>query len=145
MPVNPTEAQLATIASIAGTDADGPLVMLNLNRYRERAHYETDPPGNGSADVSGREAYERYGAKALEVLARLGGEVLWHSADALTVIGDEHDQYDEVIAVRYPSAQAFLALAMDPEIGVALAHRDAGLERATLIRCEAPARDALAG
>lgn len=76
MPINPTREQIAAVASTAGTDADGPLVMLNLNRYREHARYLADPPGSASPDVSGREAYERYGAKALEVLTRLGGEIL---------------------------------------------------------------------
>jgi hypothetical protein len=33
VPVNPTSDQIAALAAIAGTDADGPLVMLNLNRY----------------------------------------------------------------------------------------------------------------
>ncbi len=110
--------------------------MLNLNRYRERARYAVDPPGGGSPDVSGREAYERYGATALAVLTRVGGEILWHAPATMTVIGDESDRYDEVIAARYPSAQAFLDLALDPEIGIALAHRDAGLERAAVIRCD---------
>ncbi len=136
MPVNPNSEQLAAVAAVAGTDADGPLVMLNLNRYRERAAYEAEPPGGGSPDVTGREAYERYGVTALEVLTRSGGEILWHTQATMTVIGDESDRYDEVIAVRYPSAQAFLGLAMDSEIGTALAHRDAGLERAALILCE---------
>ena len=135
MPINPTSSQLEAVASIAGTDADGPLVMLNLNRYRERATYAAEPPGGGAPEVSGREAYERYGLTALEVLTRLGGEVLWHAPATMTVVGDEDDRWDEVIAVRYPSAQAFLDLAMDPEIGIALAHREAAVERAALVWC----------
>lgn len=133
MPINPNPEQ---IAAIAGTDDGRPLVMLNLNRYRTRAAYDAEPPGGGSPDVTGREAYERYGVTALEVLRRVGGEILWQTQATMTVIGDDSDRYDEVIAVRYPSAQAFLALAMDPEIGIARAHRDAGLERAALIRCD---------
>jgi uncharacterized protein (DUF1330 family) len=136
MAVNPTREQIEAMGAIAGTDAGGPLVMLNLNRYRERAAYASGPPGGESPAVSGREAYERYGATALEVLTRVGGEILWHTNATLTVIGDEGERWDEVIAVRYPSAQAFLDLALDPAIGVALAHRDAGLERAALIRCD---------
>ena len=138
MPVNPRQDQIAAAAAIAGTAADGPLVMLNLNRYRERAEYTTDPPGGGSPDVSGREAYERYGDVAQSLLKRIGGEVRWHTATKMTVIGDDSDVYDEVIAVSYPSARAFLELALDPDIGIALAHRNAGLERAALIWCEDP-------
>jgi uncharacterized protein (DUF1330 family) len=135
--VNPSREQLEAMAAIASADGDGPLVMLNLNRYRERAAYAGDPPGGASPDVSGREAYERYGAVALEVLARVGGDVLWQAFATLTVIGDDGERWDEVIAVRYPSSQAFLDLALDPGIGAAAAHRDAGLEHATLIRCTA--------
>jgi hypothetical protein len=137
MAVNPTREQIEAMAAIAEGDDDGPLVMLNLNRYRERAAYADAPPGGGSADVSGREAYERYGAVALDVLARVGGEVMWQAYASLTVIGGDGERWDEVIAVRYPSARAFLDLALDPEIGAALPHRDAGLEHATLLRCTA--------
>ena len=137
MAVDPTAEQIEALQAIAGSDTDGPLVMLNLNSYRERAAYDGDPPGGEPPDVSGREAYERYGRTALEVLTRVGGDVVWHAHATLTVIGDETDGCDEVIAVRYPSAQAFLALALDPEVAAALPHRTAGLERAALIRCDA--------
>jgi hypothetical protein len=52
------------------------------------------------------------------------------------VIGEDGDRYDEVIAVWYPSLAAFTALATDPRILAARAHRVAGLERAALICCE---------
>jgi uncharacterized protein (DUF1330 family) len=117
MPVEPDERQLAELAALAGGPDDGPLVMLNLNRYRDRA------------------VYERYGEVALRVLERVGGRVLWHAAAAATVIGDASDRFDEVIAVWYPSAAAFVALATDPETLAARGERVAGLERAALIRC----------
>ena len=116
MPIEPEPEQLAEIAAATG-DADGPVVMLNLNRYRDRA------------------AYERYGEVALRVLARLGGRIEWHSQALGTVIGDATDRYDEVIAVWYPTRAAFLELASDPEILEARADRAAGLERAALICC----------
>lgn len=136
MPVQPTQAQLAELGAIAGTGADGPVIMLNLNRYRERAAYDADPPGGEDPEVSGREAYARYGAVASGVLERVGGAILWHAQAPGLVIGDEANRCDEVLAVRYPSVTAFLELALDPQIMVALAHRTAGLERATIIRCE---------
>jgi uncharacterized protein (DUF1330 family) len=136
MPVNPSTEQIEAVGALAASASDGPLVMLNLNSYRERAAYSSEPPGGGSTDVSGHEAYARYGATALKVLERVGGEVVWSTPATLTFVGDEGDHWDEVIAVRYPSAQAFLALALDPELSAALPHRDAGLERAAIIRCD---------
>lgn len=37
MPVEPSPEQLAEMQAIAGGPEDRPLVMLNLNRYRDRA------------------------------------------------------------------------------------------------------------
>jgi len=135
MAVNPRQDQLQALTDIAGSPEDGPLIMLNLNRYRERAQYEGDPPGGVNPDVTGREAYNRYGEVALGVLERVGGRVLWDAASAGTVIGGDSERYDEVIAVEYPNVAAFLGLAMDPAILEAMAHRSAGLEQATILRC----------
>jgi uncharacterized protein (DUF1330 family) len=144
MPIEPDEQQFAEVAGLAGSEADGPVVMLNLNRYRERAAYEGEVPGDLSGDVSGREAYVRYAAVAVAVLARVGGRVLWQAESRLTAVGDESDRYDEVVAVWYPSFAAFVALATDPEILAVRAHRAAGLERAALIGCESGAEPVLA-
>ena len=124
MPIDPDREQLGEMASLADA-GEGPVVMLNLNRYRDRAEYE------------------RYGEVALPVLERLGGRVLWHAPARQIVIGAEADGIDEVIAVWYPSATTFLAFAGDPEIVAALEHRRAGLERATLICCESGAEPVL--
>ena len=101
--------QIKTMTAIANGDRDGPLVMLNLNRYRERAAYEGEVPGGATAEVPGEEAYLRYGVVAQAVLERLGGRILWHARSGGTVIGEEKDRYDEVIAVWYPSAAAFVS------------------------------------
>jgi uncharacterized protein (DUF1330 family) len=132
MPIEPDQAQLTEIAA-AARDDHSPVVMLNLNRYRDHAAYED----GAEAELTGREAYARYGEAALAALDRLGGRIVWHAEAGQTVIGDEGDGYDEVIAVSYPSRAAFIALATDPEVVEALAHRRAGLERATLICCDA--------
>ena len=134
--IDPTPEQLARLAAIARSGSDPPLVMLNLNRYRERARYESEPPGGEDAAVSGREAYARYGLVALEVIKRVGGEVVWSTAARLAVVGEEEERFDEVVAVRYPSARAFLELAGDGAIAQAKPHRDAGLERALVLCCE---------
>ena len=123
MPVEPGAEQFAELDALAGGDGDGPVVMLNLNRY------------------SDRDAYLRYGAVAAAVLDRVGGRILWHSDAKLTVIGEQ--RYDEVIAVWYPSLAAFRALTTDPELLAARDHRLAGLEGAELICCSADQAGAL--
>jgi hypothetical protein len=75
MAVEPDAQQFAEVGALAGRDGDGPVVMLNLNRY------------------SDREAYARYGSVALAVLERVGGRILWQAESKLTVIGDESDRY----------------------------------------------------
>ena len=118
MPIEPDEKQITEIAARAGGPDDGPVVMLNLNRYRERS------------------AYERYGEVALRTLEKVGGRIMWHAQANETVIGDESDLYDEVIAVWYPSRAAFIELATSEDIQRARADRVAGLERAAIICCE---------
>jgi hypothetical protein len=127
MPVEPDEAQLKEMQALAGAPDDGPLVMLNLNRYRDR------------------DAYLRYGEVAATVLDDVGGKILWHAPAEGTVIGDDSDVYDEVIAVWYPSAAAFVKLALDPRTMDARADRVEGLERAALIRCESGDEPVLTG
>jgi uncharacterized protein (DUF1330 family) len=138
--VEPDERQIDELAVLAGGERDGPVVMLNLNRYRPRAAYAGDVPGGEPGEVSGRAAYERYGEVALGVLERVGARIVWHAEATSTVIGDAGDRYDEVIAVWYPSVAAFIELATAPETLAARPHRLAGLERATLLCCTAGGR-----
>ena len=145
MAVEPDQQQLADVLQVAGSDSDGPVVMLNLNRYRERAEYDGPPPDGLAGDVPGQEAYMRYGVVAAQVLERVGGRILWHTESKRTVVGDDTDRYDEIIAVWYPSLAAFAALATDAGILEARAHRNAGLERAALICCDSGAEPVLTG
>lgn len=126
MPIEPTQEQLEALAARAAED-DSPVVMLNLNRYRDR------------------DEYLKYGAVATGMLERVGARVLWHAEIADTFIGTDDDRYDEVLAVWYPSRSAFLQFTADPEILAAFEHRRAGLERAAIICCESGAEPVLTG
>ena len=48
MAIEPDAQQFAEVAALAGGDADGPVVMLNLNRYRERARLRGRAAGRRS-------------------------------------------------------------------------------------------------
>ena len=79
-------------------DADRPVLMLNLNQYTAGASF---PDG---------QAYREYMAALHTAVGNTGGRVLWRAPSEGQVIGCEHDAYDEVLAVWYPSHRAFLDL-----------------------------------
>jgi uncharacterized protein (DUF1330 family) len=136
----PSEAQLAAVAAHR---PDGPIVALNLNRYRQRAAY---PPGTPDADVSGREAYLRYGVVALQAIAHVGGRVVWLTEARNVAIGCEHETWEEVVAVWYPSRAAFLSLPELPGYQEAFElHRRAAIDHAALLLCDAAADPVLRG
>jgi len=130
--IDPTEEQIVALTTAAAaTEAATPIIMVNLNRYRERAAYD-DP---GPDDISGREAYRRYGEVALRAMAEVGGRVVCGAPTEQVFVGCEHDTYYEVLTVWYPNRAAFLAMISLPWYQDALVHRRAALEHASIIAC----------
>jgi uncharacterized protein (DUF1330 family) len=125
--VNPTEEQLRAVLS----GPDGPVQMVNLLKFRERAQYPDDYASE-STDVSGEEAYGRYAANTMpHVFKRNGRLVLLSTADEV-VIGTSGD-WDQVAIVEYPSRAAFIDMGQDPDYLAGTVHRTAGLERTAII------------
>ncbi len=123
--IEPTESQFE---QLAGSSDGGPVVMLNLLRFKEQAD-------GIDAGVSGAEAYARYGAEALRFLERAGGRVLMTLSPRDCVIGPADAEWDLVLAVEYPSRQAFLEMIGDPEYLAIHPHRAAALADSRLIAC----------
>src|ERR1700693_5369876 len=105
MSVLPTDQQLADL--IASTE-EGPLVMLNLLRFKERA----DGVDEG---ISGAEAYARYSAATEPFLRAVGGRLRAALQAQETVIGPEGREWDLVLLVEYPSRAKFTEMAANPE------------------------------
>jgi uncharacterized protein (DUF1330 family) len=78
----------------------GPVVMVNLMRFRERSL-----DGNGS----GWDAYLRYSALTVPMIKARGGTLLW-TGDAKAVALGEQDgnRWDYVALVFYPTVAAFI-------------------------------------
>ena len=131
--IDPTGDQLA---AFAGADLTTPIVMLNLNRYRDRAQYEDPGPDD---DLAGRAAYLRYGEVALRAMEEVGARILWLLPAEQLFAGCEHDRYDDALAVWYPNRAAFLAMLALDWYRDALVHRRAALEHATIIALAGPA------
>jgi hypothetical protein len=115
---------------------DGPVVMMNLLKFREVASY---PPDAGMAPSSGKEAYDRYQhAFTVAVGAVSQAEVLYDGPCEQVFIGQpgtDATDWDKLLLVRYPSRQHFLGMMADDAYRGALVHRYAGLERTLLIQC----------
>ena len=106
--------------------ADTPVVMLNLLRFKKSA----DTPGE---EISGQEAYMRYGSRMREFVESSGGRFIWSGRVDSQLIGRSDVEFDVVALVEYPSREAFLKIASSEtvrEIGV---HRSQGLEGQWLI------------
>jgi uncharacterized protein (DUF1330 family) len=131
--VNPTPDQ---IRAMAEQGPDGAIVMVNLLKYREKADYAADR-AEAKENLSGLDAYRRYGAVALKCVGEAGGGIVWGGQQALVFIGGSEQEWDEVICVRYPSRQAFLGMVARPDYLAATYHRDAGLARTALLCCKA--------
>jgi hypothetical protein len=89
----PTEEQITKLQSLP---ADEPIGALNLFRFNEQAQYQADDPeyGTSEANVSGREAYERYGEMPGKTLAGLGGRVVFSTTIDQMMIGPFDSSWD---------------------------------------------------
>lgn len=88
-------------AAFRALNRPGPIQMLNLIRYRERADYAD------KRQASGREAYAAYSRESLPVFQRVGGRQVWIAFPELLLIGPADEHWDIAFIAEYPSAEAF--------------------------------------
>ena len=131
--IDPTAAQ---VRALRDNGRDGPVVMLNLLKFRDDAAYPAD---SGEPAMSGAAAYDRYQhAFTVTVGAISQAEVLYDGPVEQVFIGmagTPETDWDKVLMVRYPTRQHFLAMMADEGYRVALVHRYAGLARTVLLQC----------
>jgi uncharacterized protein (DUF1330 family) len=118
------------VEALMADNSGGPVVMVNLLRFRAKAVY----PDGRPSDLTGRQAYNLYAAPMQNVIEQGGGKVLFGGDIASLVIGDVEDLWDTCVLVEYPSAAAFAATVTSPEVAEIGVHRAAGLEGQLLIR-----------
>jgi hypothetical protein len=118
----PTREQIAEF--LAGPP-DQPVVMLNILEFKEAAD-ASDP---AYAGMSGRDAVLLYSQAMREFVTARGGEFVLAADIDSQVMGSGGEHFGFVALMRYPSRQAFIELAGDPEVAATIGkHRDAGLE-----------------
>ncbi|MFN9848654.1 DUF1330 domain-containing protein [Phenylobacterium sp.] len=106
-----------------GGPEDGPFVMVNLLKFKPKAEY-----ADGSEpDLSGADAYARYGEEVRKLVEGLGGKVRYSGEVTGLLLGEVEELWDMVALAEYPSLAAFRAMAMSPEMHAIEHHRKAGL------------------
>ena len=112
-----------------GAADDGPFVMVNLLKFKEKAEY----PDGSEPELSGREAYARYSRVALAKVQASGGAVEVRTKAHVALIAPPDEQWDDILLVSYPSKEAFLAMIGDSDYQAAAEHRSAALADSRLI------------
>jgi hypothetical protein len=111
----------------------GPVVMLNLLRFRATADYSGFPQLAPAQPISGAEAFRRYIDHTLPYLHDSGGELVFLGEAGAYLIGPSDERWDMVALVRQSSVESFLAFASNAAYLAGLGHRIAALEDSRLL------------
>ncbi|HEY4112595.1 MAG TPA: hypothetical protein VGM17_00915 [Rhizomicrobium sp.] len=111
----------------------GPVVMLNLLRFRALADYRSAPHLMPPSPISGAEAFRKYIDHTLPFLKQSGGELLFLGDGGDFLIGPPGERWDMAMLARQRSADSFVAFNSNPEYLAGLAHRTAALEDSRLL------------
>lgn len=112
---------------------DGPVVMLNLLRYRPVADYGDHAELDPGSPISGEAAYRRYMDATLPHLEASGGSVRFLGQGGAWFIGPTDERWDAALLVAQDSLESFFAFASNPAYLVGLGHRVAALEDSRLL------------
>jgi uncharacterized protein (DUF1330 family) len=102
----------------------GPISMVNLLKYKEKAIYDDGRDTN----LSGEEAYGLYAAEVINLVEKYGGEFLFAGKVNRLMLGEVDELWDSIAIAKYPNRKAMFEMTMDPEYQKIHVHRDAGLE-----------------
>lgn len=117
----PSEAQMKGFME---GDADTPIHMVNLLKFKDKAEYED----GRETSLTGAEAYAIYGSEVQAHVAKVGGKPVFSGRVSRLMLGEVEDLWDAVAIVMYPSKKAMLAMVMDPDYQRSAVHRTAGLQ-----------------
>ena len=107
---------------------DGPIWMVNLMKYREKADYAD----GRDSDISGKEADDRYAP--LGPLKAIGAQPVF-LADVETQFLNDSPKWDRVGIVKYPSRKAFLEMQQRPDFKELHHHKEAGMAETIVCGC----------
>ncbi len=117
-------------------DIQGPVVMLNLLRYKDVADYSDFPELAPADPISGEAAYRIYMQHATPFIVEAGSKVLLQAKGGQCLIGPTDEHWDLVLVVEHPSVEAFMAFAQNEGYLAGMGHRTAALADSRLLPME---------
>ena len=126
--LRPNGAQMAGFADGA---SDGPIYMLNLLKYRDKAEYAD----GRDTKLTGRQAYAVYTQGVRELLQEFGGSLTLKASVKRLTIGEVEELWDDVAIAMYPSRAAMLQMMQSKKMQDIGQHRAAGLDGQLNIEC----------
>ena len=102
----------------------GPISMVNLLRYKDKALYQDGRDTN----LTGEEAYGLYAKEVINFVEKYGGEFIFAGKVNRLMLGEVEDLWDAVAIAKYPNRKAMLEMTMDTDYQNIHVHRDAGIE-----------------
>ena len=122
--INATTKTEQQMEALLKADDGGPVCMVNLLKFKEKAEYED----GRETDLSGIEAYQIYGAVTGSLIKKLGGDVVFTSVLNGMVVGEVEELWDVMAIAKYPTLQSFIDMVASPEYLKVYHHRIAGLK-----------------
>jgi hypothetical protein len=107
---------------------DGPIWMVNLMHYRDKANYSD----GRTSEISGKEADDLYAP--LGPLAAVGAEVVF-LADVDTQFLNDSPAWHRVGIVKYPTRRSFIEMQQRPDFQDLHAHKEAGMAQTIVAGC----------
>lgn len=120
--VNAVTPSVQQITDFFGAE-EGPFVMINLLKFKARAEY----PDGRDAELTGFEAYMRYGIAVRAELERVGARAGHAGPVTGLLLGEVEELWDMVAMAHYPSLAAMRAMVEHPDYQAIAVHRTAGL------------------
>jgi len=122
----PNDAQLRTLQTMK---YDGRVLVLSLNRYRDRA---VDPMTG--EEKNGRDVFQPYFRRTLSTFSRLGARIVWMGRARGVVTGSlDMPAWDDIMAVSYPTSDAVRRMIENPGLQSKARYRIAGLEASWIV------------
>jgi len=112
---------------------EGPVIMLNLLKFKDVADYSEFPELKPDESISGKKAYDFYMKHTLPLLKEVGSSLIFMGRPDHFLIGPQEEKYDLMLLVKHESASRFLEFAGNEKYKAIAGHRAAALADSRLL------------